>query len=69
MENVSLEPMKFGTANEFRIALTELRWIKKDKGKLADNDIATVARKYIVNRSTSVVNVSSNVPVAQVSYR
>lgn len=38
--------MKFGSENDFNVAITELKWIEKTNGKLADGDIITVSRKY-----------------------
>ena len=43
---ISFEPMKFGNENELNIALTELRWINKVKGKLKNSDFKTVSDKY-----------------------
>jgi len=45
LEQVSLDPMKFGSENDLKIALTELRWIKKTKGKLRSNDFKIVSEK------------------------
>jgi hypothetical protein len=38
--------MKFGNENELNIALTELRWVKKIRGKLRNSDFKTVSEKY-----------------------
>ena len=46
MERISFEPMKFGNENELKIALTELRWIKKTRGKLRNSDFKIISEKY-----------------------
>ena len=46
LPRISFDPMKFGNENELDIALTELRWIKKTKGKLRNSDFKTVSEKY-----------------------
>jgi len=38
--------MKFGTEKEFQIALTELKWIEKAKGRLTKSDFEITAQKY-----------------------
>lgn len=43
---ISFDPMNFGNERELDIALTELRWIKKNKGKLKNSDFQTVSEKY-----------------------
>jgi len=43
---LSTDPMRFGLENDLKIALTELRWLKKSKRELKDSDFATVAEKY-----------------------
>lgn len=43
---VSFDAMNFGSENDLRIALTELKWIKKTEGKLTDHDFETVSQKY-----------------------
>jgi len=45
LEN-SFDAMKFGSERDLRIALTELRWIKRTRGKLNRNDFETVSNKY-----------------------
>lgn len=42
----SFDPMKFGLENDLKIALTELRWIRKTRGKLKNSDFNTVSVKY-----------------------
>jgi hypothetical protein len=46
MKGISFDPMKFGNENELNIALTELRWIKKTRGKLRNSDFMAVSEKY-----------------------
>lgn len=46
VNGISFDPMRFGSKNDLDIALTELKWIKKVKGKLANSDFATVSEKY-----------------------
>ena len=43
---ISFNPMSFGNERELDIALTELQWIKKNKGKLKNSDFQTVSEKY-----------------------
>lgn len=43
---LSVDAMRFGLEKDLKIALTELRWIRKKSGKLEDRDFATVAEKY-----------------------
>jgi len=38
--------MKFGLENDLKIALTELRWIRKTKGKLKTSDFGRISEKY-----------------------
>lgn len=38
--------MKFGSEREFKTAVTELKWLRKDKGALTENDFAVVSQKY-----------------------
>lgn len=45
MEGLSYEAMKFGSEEEFKIALTELKWIQKNR-KLTDGDFETLSTKY-----------------------
>ena len=45
LEN-SFEAMKFGSERDLRIALTELRWIERTKGKLNERDFRIVSDKY-----------------------
>lgn len=46
MDMLSFEAMKFGSENDLRIALTELKYIKETKGKLTNSDFRTVSEKY-----------------------
>jgi len=46
MSNISFDAMEFGSENDLEIALTELKWMKKTKGKLAQSDFAMVSEKY-----------------------
>lgn len=46
MNDISFEAMKFGSENDLKIALTELKWIKSIHGKLTQDDFKTVAEKY-----------------------
>lgn len=43
---ISFDAMKFGSERDLRIALTELKWIKRTKGKLIRSDFETVSNKY-----------------------
>lgn len=43
---ISFDAMKFGSERVFRIALTELRWMKRTKGKLTKGDFEAVSDKY-----------------------
>ena len=45
LEN-SFDAMKFGSERDLRIALTELKWIERTKGKLIKRDFETVSDKY-----------------------
>lgn len=45
MEGLSYDAMKFGSEEEFKIALTELKWIQKNR-KLTDADFETLSAKY-----------------------
>ena len=43
---ISYDPMKFGSERDLGIALTELKWMKRTKGKLTKGDFETVSDKY-----------------------
>ena len=43
---ISFDAMKFGSERDLRIALTELKWMKRTKGKLIESDFETVSDKY-----------------------
>jgi len=43
---ISFDAMKFGTERDLRVALTELKWIKKTKGKVTKSDFEIVSEKY-----------------------
>jgi len=45
-DQLSFDPMKFGSENDLKTALTELRWRKSTKGKLMKIDFRTVSEKY-----------------------
>lgn len=38
--------LKFGSERDFNKAITELKWLRKDKGALTENDFAVVSQKY-----------------------
>ncbi len=38
--------MKFGSERDFKTAVDELKWLRKDKGALIENDFAVVSQKY-----------------------
>jgi hypothetical protein len=38
--------MKFGDEQDFKTAITELKWLEKEFGKLHDNDFNRIAIKY-----------------------
>lgn len=42
----SFDAMKFGSKRDLRLALTELKWIMRTKGKLIKSDFETVSDKY-----------------------
>jgi len=44
--SISFDAMKFGSENELRIALTELRWIKRNKGRVTNSDFKIISEKY-----------------------
>lgn len=44
--DVSFDAMKFGSERDLRLALTELKWIKRTKDKLIKSDFETVSGKY-----------------------
>jgi len=46
MENLSLSAMKFGSEEDFRVAITELKWIIKTFGKATKKDFELVSSKY-----------------------
>jgi len=46
MQDLSLTPMKFGSQEEFKTAVTELKWIMKTFGKVSRRDFETVSTKY-----------------------
>lgn len=46
MENFSINTLKFGTEEDFRKALTELRCLKETNGQLSREDFSQVANKY-----------------------
>lgn len=46
MQYLSLTPMKFGSQEDFKIAITELKWIMKTFGKVSRRDFETVSTKY-----------------------
>jgi len=43
---ISFDAMKFGSERDLKIALTELKWIKRNRGKLIKIDFETVSAKY-----------------------
>jgi len=45
-EILSFDAMKFGSENDLKIAITELKWLKKSKGTLVDNDFEIISQKY-----------------------
>jgi hypothetical protein len=45
MEGLSYDTMKFGSEEEFKIAITELKWIRKNR-KVSDVDFETLSLKY-----------------------
>jgi hypothetical protein len=47
MEKISFDPMKFGSENDLRVALTELRLIAKSNGHISENDFLSVSQKYL----------------------
>jgi len=46
MDMISFEAMKFGSENDLKIALTELKYLRKTMGKLTNRDFETVSQKY-----------------------
>jgi hypothetical protein len=46
MQNLSLTAMKFGSQEDFKTAITELKWILKTVGKVSRRDFETVSMKY-----------------------
>lgn len=38
--------MKFGSEEDYKLALTELRWIKKTNGKITNQDLENLSSKY-----------------------
>lgn len=44
--NVPMLPMRFGTEYEYKLALTELKWIESRRKKLSKKDFETIAQKY-----------------------
>jgi hypothetical protein len=40
-------PLRFGTKNDFDLALNELRWIRSINGKLEESDYEIVSSKYL----------------------
>jgi len=43
---ISFDAMKFGSERDLRIALTELKWIERTKGKLIKSDFEIISDKY-----------------------
>jgi hypothetical protein len=41
------KPMKFGSEEDFYVAIAELKWIKSLRGNLKDEDIEQIANKYL----------------------
>lgn len=46
MEKMTFSPMKFGSEEDFKIAINELKWINHTKGKLTKEDFEKVSEKY-----------------------
>jgi hypothetical protein len=46
MKSLSLQPMHFGSEEDFKIAVTELKWLDKTFGKIAEKDYEAIANKY-----------------------
>lgn len=42
MENLSLNAMKFGSKEDFKIAITELKWIIENFGGVTERDFEAV---------------------------
>jgi predicted nucleic acid-binding protein len=47
MEKISFDPMKFGSENDLKVALTELRLMAKSNGHISENDFLSVSQKYL----------------------
>ncbi len=46
MESLSDAPMKFGSRKDISTALTELRWLEKNKDYLTEPDFDNISEKY-----------------------
>jgi len=46
MEDLSLNAMKFGREEDFKIAITELKWIIETFGEATERDFEAVSSKY-----------------------
>lgn len=46
MQDLSLAPMRFGSREDFKTAITELKWIIKTSGKVSRGDFEAVSTKY-----------------------
>jgi hypothetical protein len=47
MEEISFDAMRFGSENDLKIALTELKWTEKSNGHISENDFLLVSQKYL----------------------
>lgn len=43
---VTTQPLKFGSRNDLKIAITELAWVNDNNGKLVNQDFENVSLKY-----------------------
>jgi hypothetical protein len=46
-EKFPKKPMKFGSEEDFYVAIAELRWIKSLQGNLKNEDVEQIANKYL----------------------
>jgi hypothetical protein len=46
-ERFPKKPMKFGSEEDFYVAIAELKWIKSFRGNLKDEDVEQIANKYL----------------------
>jgi hypothetical protein len=47
MQKSSFDPMKFGSQNDLKLALTELKMMEKSNGRINKSDFSAVSQKYM----------------------